>query len=103
MTTNPLFEHLAWMIAHPFIPELHQDDCDDMACVRCEPTANPIERLDVPLADLVADLQPEPAEQRIAAGLAAEYRHLLLDADPGSSTPAFVDLHHHKSCSRSTR
>ncbi|WP_392750635.1 hypothetical protein [Streptomyces sp. LN590] len=63
-------------------------------------TANPIERLDVPLADLVADLQPEPAEQRIAAGLAAEYRHLLLDADPGSTTPRFVDLHHHKTCRR---
>ncbi|WP_406325872.1 hypothetical protein OG784_13065 [Streptomyces sp. NBC_01617] len=59
-------------------------------------TANPIERLDVPLADLVADLKREPAEQRIAAGLAAEYRHLLLDADPGSTIPRFVDLHHHK-------
>jgi hypothetical protein len=72
-----------------------------MACVRCEPV-NSIELLDVPAADLVANLQPDPAD-RIAAGLAAEYRHLLLDADPGSTTPAFVDLHHHKSCSRSTR
>jgi hypothetical protein len=61
-----------------------------------------IERLDVPLADLVADLKREPAEQRIAAGLAAEYRHLLLDADPGSTTPRFVDLHHHKT-TRSAR
>ncbi|MFE9949350.1 hypothetical protein ACFYRJ_17665 [Streptomyces sp. NPDC005531] len=66
-------------------------------------TPRTIAALDVPLADLVANLKPEPAEQRIAAGLAAEYRHLLLDADPGSTTPAFVDLHHHKSCSRSTR
>lgn len=59
-------------------------------------TANPIERLDVPLSDLVADLKRQPAEQRIAAGLAAEYRHLLLDADPDSTIPRFVDLHHHK-------
>lgn len=44
----------------------------------------------------------DPAEQRIAAGLAAEYRHLLLDADPGSTVPRFVDLHHHKT-TRSAR
>jgi hypothetical protein len=66
-------------------------------------TPRTIAALDVPLVDLVANLQADPAEQRITAGLAAEYRHLLLDADPGSATPAFVDLHHHKSCSRSTR
>jgi hypothetical protein len=49
MTANPLFAHLAWMTANPFIPELHLDDCDDVTCVRCEPP-NPIERLDVPAA-----------------------------------------------------
>ncbi|MFF7576820.1 hypothetical protein ACFZBE_17820 [Streptomyces sp. NPDC008061] len=59
-----------------------------------------IAALDVPLADLAANLQTEPAEQRIAAGLAAEYRHLLLDADPGSTIPRFVDLHHHKTTRR---
>ncbi|MFB6776561.1 hypothetical protein ACFCX0_03820 [Streptomyces sp. NPDC056352] len=48
-------------------------------------TANPIERLDVPLAALVADLNREPAEQRIAAGLAAEERH---QCDPMDSAIA---------------
>lgn len=24
--------------AHPFIPEMHTDDCDDTSCVRCVPT-----------------------------------------------------------------
>ncbi|MFE7237259.1 hypothetical protein [Streptomyces sp. NPDC057580] len=66
-------------------------------------TAADLARLDVPLADLVADLNREPAEQRIAAGLAAEYRHLLLDADPDSTIPRFVDLHHHKTCRRSAQ
>jgi hypothetical protein len=66
-------------------------------------TPRTIDALDVPLADLVAGLKREPAEQRIAAGLAAEYRHLLLDADPDSTTPRFVDLHHHKTTRRGTR
>lgn len=35
MTTNPLLSHVAELAAHPFIPELHTDDCDDTSCVRC--------------------------------------------------------------------
>ncbi|MEU1087700.1 hypothetical protein ABZ401_12870 [Streptomyces sp. NPDC005892] len=31
---------------------------------------------------------------RIAAGIAAEQRHLLYDADPDSTVPALVNLHH---------
>lgn len=38
----------ALLAAPPFIPELHKDDCEDPACVRCEPEPYPIERLDVP-------------------------------------------------------
>ncbi|WP_329616405.1 hypothetical protein OG244_28160 [Streptomyces brevispora] len=71
-------------------------------------TANPIERLDVSLtaveaeADRIIAWKREAAEQ-LAAGLSAEYRHLLYDADPDATTPAFVDLHHHQNTRRSTR
>lgn len=71
-------------------------------------TANPIERLDVPLtaveaeADRIIAWKREAAEQ-LMAGLSAEYRHLLYDADPDATTPAFVDLHHHQNTRRSTR
>ncbi|MER5613240.1 hypothetical protein [Streptomyces sp. NPDC002215] len=60
--------------------------------------------LDVPTTDwaAAADQLTDLKAQRLAAGLAAEYRHLLYDADPGSTVPAFVDLHHHKT-SRGTR
>lgn len=70
-------------------------------------TANPIERLDVPLraveaeADRIIAWKREAAEQ-LMVGLSAEYRHLLYDADPDATTPAFVDLHHHTT-RRSTR
>lgn len=43
-----------------------------------------IEALDVPLATL---------EARLRAGRLAEYGHLLHDADPDSTVPAFPDLH----------
>ncbi|MFJ4738761.1 hypothetical protein [Streptomyces sp. NPDC088775] len=68
-------------------------------------TAADLARLDVPLADLVAAADELTAlkAERFAAGLAAEYRHLLYDADPGSTVPRFVDLHHHKTTRRGTR
>lgn len=62
----------------------------DLACVNVPPADG------VAVADQLTALKAE----RLAAGLAAEYRHLLLDADPGSTVPAFVDLHHHTSCRR---
>ncbi|WP_327335936.1 hypothetical protein OG384_04675 [Streptomyces sp. NBC_01324] len=71
-------------------------------------TANPIERLDVPLtaveaaADRIIAWKREAAEQ-LMAGLSAEYRHLLYDADPDATVPAFVDLHHHQSTRRGTQ
>lgn len=63
-------------------------------------TANPIERLDVPATDVEAAAArfmawKREAADELAAGLSAEYRHLLHDADPDATTPAFVDLHHH--------
>lgn len=63
-------------------------------------TPNPIARLDVPLDVVEADIariaarkQPEP--ELAPPGLAAEYRHLLYDADPDATVPAFIDLRHH--------
>ncbi|MGW2089638.1 hypothetical protein [Streptomyces sp. NPDC001880] len=55
-----------------------------------------------PTTDCVAaaDRMTALKAERLAAGLAAEYRHLLYDADPGSIVPAFVDLHHHKTTRR---
>lgn len=63
-------------------------------------TTNPIERLDVPLSTVEAAAArivawKQEAAKELAAGMAAEYRHLLYDADPDATTPAFVDLHHH--------
>ncbi|MFE7395675.1 hypothetical protein [Streptomyces sp. NPDC057557] len=68
-------------------------------------SAADLARLDVPLADLMAaaDRMTALKAKRLAAGLVAEYRHLLLDADPGSTVPRFVDLHHHKTTRRGTR
>lgn len=73
-------------------------------------TANPIERLDVPLDTVEASvtrlrnlLAPSTPARPAPAGELAEYRHLLYDADPDATTPAFVDIHHHTSTRRSTR
>ncbi|GAA2803573.1 hypothetical protein [Streptomyces showdoensis] len=53
MKRNDLFATLAGAMARPFIPELHKDDCVDVECLRCVPRlTNPIERLDVPTAEL---------------------------------------------------
>jgi hypothetical protein len=71
--------------------------------------AAPIEHLDVPQAQVESDMQTLIARQKAAAsgdrlrwliahpqpadeGTRAEYRHLLYDADPDSTTPAFVSL-----------
>lgn len=68
-------------------------------------TANPIERLDVPATDVVAATAriAKPADDDISAGLSAEYRHLLYDADPDATTRPFIEIHHHASTRRSTR
>lgn len=67
-------------------------------------TAADLERLDVPLAELIRRVDSITAEKRAtsAAGAAAENRHLLYDADPDATIPAFVDLHHHTSTRRRT-
>lgn len=54
MKRDDLFAGLTDMMARPFIPELHRDDCADPACVRCEPRTS-IERLDVPPAVVAAE------------------------------------------------
>jgi hypothetical protein len=51
-----------------------------------------IDRLDVPAAQVAADMAALIArqrQQRLDEGLAAEYRHLLYDAAPDSTVPAF--------------
>ncbi|MEU4502603.1 hypothetical protein [Streptomyces sp. NPDC024089] len=65
-------------------------------------TATDLARVDVPATDWAAAADELTAlkAERLAAGLAAEYRHLLYDADPGSTVPRFVDLHHHKTARR---
>ena len=65
-------------------------------------TATDLARVDVPTTDWAAAADELTAlkAERLAAGLAAEYRHLLYDADPGSTVPPLVDLHHHKTTRR---
>ncbi|MFL3869180.1 hypothetical protein LT966_21515 [Streptomyces griseobrunneus] len=68
-------------------------------------TAADMERLDTPLDVLlaqVAQITTERDAQRRAEAN-AENRHLLYDADPDSTTPAFVDLHHHTTTHRGNR
>lgn len=43
--------------ARPFIPELHVDDCDDVACVRCVKPASSTSAMDVPLPVVVAEVK----------------------------------------------
>jgi hypothetical protein len=64
-----------------------------------------MERVDVPLDVLIAQVDAVTAardSQRMAEA-AAKNRHLLYDADPDSTVPAFVDLHHHTTTRRGTR
>ncbi|MEV7492253.1 hypothetical protein AB0O08_16045 [Streptomyces anulatus] len=72
-------------------------------------TAADMERLDTPLDVLIARVDATTAAnaaardaQRRAEAL-AENRHLLYDADPDATVPAFVDLHHHTTTRRGTR
>ncbi|WP_406188935.1 hypothetical protein [[Kitasatospora] papulosa] len=74
-------------------------------------TAADLARVDVPLSELErraalcrrADVVQAANSELAAAGAAAENRHLLYDADPDATVPAFVDLHHHLSTRRGTR
>ncbi|MFE9855503.1 hypothetical protein [Streptomyces sp. NPDC005780] len=60
-----------------------------------------IAALDVPVADVEQELA-EQAARRIASGVAAEFRHLLYDADPDATTRPFTEFHHHTSTRRRT-
>ncbi|MDX3328846.1 hypothetical protein PV405_30000 [Streptomyces sp. ME02-6979-3A] len=73
---NPLIAHLDGLTAAPFIPELHDDDCDDLACARCVPSSE-ISRLDVPLPELIRQVDEMAAlkRQRMADALLVEERH----------------------------
>ncbi|MGW4834702.1 hypothetical protein [Streptomyces globisporus] len=64
-------------------------------------TAADLSRLDVPLAEIEATTARNAA-QRLAEAT-AENRHLLYDADPDATVPAFVDLHNHTTTRRGTR
>ncbi|MFE7106579.1 hypothetical protein ACFU98_35065 [Streptomyces sp. NPDC057575] len=68
-------------------------------------SATNLARVDAPTTDWAADADEltDLKAERLAAGLAAEYRHLLYDADPDSTVPPLVDLHHHKTTRRGTR
>ncbi|MEU7066951.1 hypothetical protein [Streptomyces sp. NPDC046161] len=72
-------------------------DTTSMAQAELPPAPTPsIARLDVPLAQLDADLQSLRLKRETAeclrAGRLAEYSHLLHDADPDASTRPFPDL-----------
>ncbi|MFD5137497.1 hypothetical protein ACFWMX_14845 [Streptomyces sp. NPDC058378] len=75
-TPNPLIAHLGALTAAPFIPELHTDDCDDVACTRCVP-ASQISRVDVPLPELIRRVDEMAAMKRahMATALLTEERH----------------------------
>jgi hypothetical protein len=88
--TDPLWQHLAGMTAAPFIPELHDDACDDTGCTGCRQPRSGIARLDVPAAQVAADVKAA-ADRRLAEGIAAEVRHLL---DPLDHTLASLPLLH---------
>ena len=66
--TNPLLAHL--LATPPFIPELHRDDCEDVACVRCIPTIGSPPRTpgewDVPLATVEQGVAAQVLREAIA-------------------------------------
>lgn len=64
-----------------------------------------LSRVDVSLPVLIAQVDAITAanDARRAAEAAAENRHLLYDADPDATVPAFVDLHHHTTTRRGNR
>ncbi|MEU2674785.1 hypothetical protein ABZ622_39345 [Streptomyces sp. NPDC007164] len=82
---NPLLAHL--LSAPPFIPELHTDDCDDTSCVRCRTTTD---------WAAAADQLTALKAKRLAAGLAAEYRHLT---DTRDAAFAALACTHPEACS----
>ena len=71
-------------------------------------TAADLARVDVTTEELErraalcrsADVLTAANQTLAATGAAAENRHLLYDADPDSTVPPFVDLHHHLSTRR---
>jgi hypothetical protein len=92
--TDPLWQHLADMTANPFIPELHDDACDDTGCTGCRQPRSGIARLDVPTETVAAEFVALKAK-RTTDALLAEQRHQFLDLDadsqftvPGSCCPA---------------
>jgi len=68
-------------------------------------TAADLARVDVPLAELIRNVDEMAAMKRTCSAeqATAENRHLLYDADPDATVPPFVDLHHHNSTRRGTR
>ena len=46
MNAPDLAAGLSDLMANPFIPELHQDDCDDVACTGCVRPAPPRQQED---------------------------------------------------------
>jgi hypothetical protein len=51
--------------SRPFIPELHEDDCDDVSCARCVKPASSTSAMDVPAAQLVADMRARSQQQAV--------------------------------------
>lgn len=60
--------------------------------------AKEIDRLRVRITEL-----EKQAAVRIAAGVAADNRHLLYDVDPDSTVPPLVDIHRHQTTRRGNR
>lgn len=56
---------------------------------------NPIERLDVPVSRLDADMKALVARQRLAVGRAAEAHHLI---DPTDAAFALLAVEHPEAC-----
>lgn len=81
-TPNPLLAQLADLTAAPFIPELHHDDCDDLACARCVPPSQ-ISQLDMPLPELIRNVKEKAAmkQAHMVTALLSEERHQCDPAD----------------------
>lgn len=92
-------EHLAALTVAPYIPELHADDCDDAQCLACKGlAAASLPSVDVPPPVLIARVEATTARKRalIAAGVAAEARHLY---DPSDTAFAALPCPHPELCS----
>jgi hypothetical protein len=73
-TRDELFAGLAQAMANPFIPELHKDDCDEPACIRCEP--EPLEQQIDAIRAHARAANPDPD------GDHWDQWHAFLDIDP---------------------